>query len=205
MDIELGSVEAYRRWVMGYYKGLPVLLPMAYESKAWPYGVVEATCTISNHNAPDRSCTCGIYAIKNLSDIGKDDFPVFASFISGKIQLFGKTIVHEYGYRGQFAKIVHLYRSTECGICSSPVEIGENGTVGLIYLSVPHLEVVNEVYCKECTTNAIEDSKDENRPLVDIFVYSKTFEEVDISKWRVISSSQLRALYDSLVELYITE
>jgi hypothetical protein len=82
-------------------------------------GWVTASCSLpaseSGHVAPEEDCTCGFYATKSL-----DDFPeIVASTIlqaagdrmpvvMGRVELAGKVIEHESGYRAERARVAEL-------------------------------------------------------------------------------------------------
>ena len=107
MDIELGSAKGYRGWDIDYWPDKPPMLTSMFGSP-WPYGIIEASCNHStDHKAPLKDCTCGIYATK----IYKDNTTMFAysSFcIEGYVELFGHVIEHEKGYRAQYARVLSL-------------------------------------------------------------------------------------------------
>jgi hypothetical protein len=72
----------------------------------------------SQHRVPDEGCSCGFYAMKELDaqllhfatmavhaagPTGKDEV-----FVLGRVELAGKVIEHELGYRAERARIVEL-------------------------------------------------------------------------------------------------
>jgi hypothetical protein len=78
----------------------------------WPVGVtLKATCNYGGHklfkdnDIPVYECSCGIYALKqpNFSVTYIHDRPIL-----GVVELWGKIIVAEYGYRAEYAKIQAL-------------------------------------------------------------------------------------------------
>ena len=127
-DFELGSIEGYRSWfIIVSLLGVPGLMGF-HENIVWPYGTTEAKCKPNegdpNHNAPDFFCACGIHAyIKRAMTQGLD----FASYgvITGKIEGFGKTIIHENGFRSRYARIVELYPELACLACYIRKEEGK--------------------------------------------------------------------------------
>ncbi|HEX7277899.1 MAG TPA: hypothetical protein VF244_11035 [Acidimicrobiales bacterium] len=52
------------------------------------------------HPAPAHSCTCGIYAYRDGVDIREDRAD---PYVLGEVNLWGRVIEHESGYRAQFA------------------------------------------------------------------------------------------------------
>jgi hypothetical protein len=87
-----------------------------------PEGEVEWT---PSHEAPDEDCTCGFYAMKelapellhtaSLSDLIERVSGSGVRFVLGRVELAGKVIEHERGYRAERARIVELIplRGTE--------------------------------------------------------------------------------------------
>jgi hypothetical protein len=77
-----------------------------------------AHCPRSGHDAPNEDCTCGLYAAKDLdmalvlaagvltSTDPADSMP--ATAIVGKVQLAGKVIEHDRGYRAERARVVEI-------------------------------------------------------------------------------------------------
>lgn len=67
------------------------------------------------HRVPDEHCSCGFYSVKELSTL-RQMFSYRASVhVLGRIELAGKIIEHEVGYRAERARIVELipWRGTE--------------------------------------------------------------------------------------------
>jgi hypothetical protein len=88
-------------------------------------GWVFASCDMYGHAAPDEDCTCGFYAVKWLhqllppvplrtSESGVNQ-GVESGIVLGRVELAGKIIEHEYGYRAERARIAELIpiRGTE--------------------------------------------------------------------------------------------
>jgi hypothetical protein len=86
---------------------------------------VFASCDICGHVQPNEDCTCGFYAVKLLSQL-IPPFPlrtpesrvnrgVESGIVLGRVELAGKIIEHEYGYRAERARIAELIpmRGTE--------------------------------------------------------------------------------------------
>ena len=117
MDIELGSVIAFRNWrIMFPEEGPPYLA--GYAGTKWPFSTIEAECLLHNdeHDAPDMYCTCGIYGLK-------DQVRPTSFGLHGEVELFGKTIIHELGYRSQYGKVHKLYDIMVCSICNRAIHI----------------------------------------------------------------------------------
>jgi len=81
-------------------------------------GWVFASCDICGHVQPNEDCTCGFYAVKLLTQL-LPPLPLraFASGVNqavesgvvlGRVELAGKIIEHEYGYRAERARIAEL-------------------------------------------------------------------------------------------------
>lgn len=86
---------------------------------------VFASCNICGHVQPNEDCTCGFYAVKLLSQLlpplplrtpeSGVDRGVESGVVLGRVELAGKIIEHEYGYRAERARIAELIpiRGTE--------------------------------------------------------------------------------------------
>ena len=101
-------IVGYRAWSWAgphYLKSLtnqqpwPPGKPMVAKCQAWPH-----------HKAPQEICTCGIYALKTITQKNRNQFPQFPRgdktwpcLIVGEVYLWGKVIEHQYGWRAQFA------------------------------------------------------------------------------------------------------
>lgn len=95
---------------------------------AWS-GWVRASCPTRDevaHLAPDEGCSCGFYAMKTpdavasftaMSQIRTDGDPAdeLNSIVFGRVELAGKVIEHETGYRAERAHIAELIPTTTDG------------------------------------------------------------------------------------------
>jgi hypothetical protein len=86
-------------------------------------GWTRATCWICtlppyrdrDHPAPKELCSCGLYALKPnsrslslLRPLKKAAWTDGKGFVVGRVQLAGKVIEHELGYRAEMARVVEL-------------------------------------------------------------------------------------------------
>jgi hypothetical protein len=77
----------------------------------WQPGVNSAVCKIRPHKPPDETCYCGLWSVSDWHDsVGLVDR---SDFILGVIQMWGKIVEHETGYRSEFASPISLARN--CG------------------------------------------------------------------------------------------
>jgi hypothetical protein len=102
---------------------------------------VVASCqqhgTDPRHLAPIEDCTCGFYAFNSIfpllewgfamekverQQLGESD----RGFVLGRVQLAGKVIAHDYGYRAERARILELipFRGTEGSIRDLAARLG---------------------------------------------------------------------------------
>lgn len=120
------SVFAWRTWNLGdNILGQPDdLLHSTAAGTTWNAGVNSATCeryrmsggtlpTSFAHPAPQADCTCGIWAFKTplrlLREFGRTDInECVARRIFGVVELAGKIVELELGYRAQHARVVAL-------------------------------------------------------------------------------------------------
>jgi hypothetical protein len=61
------------------------------------------------HRAPVEGCGCGFYAFKDLDTLVRElSYPAGADIVLGRVDLAGKIIEHEFGYRAEWARIRKL-------------------------------------------------------------------------------------------------
>jgi len=160
MDIELGSVIGYRAWVFDVRERLPVLTsPYDFYRTQWPYGTLEAKCGQAprlmagkpEHSAdsvPNINCECGIYASSD---------PLFKlqarrkirAALYGEVELFGRVIIHEHGYRAQYARVSDIYDYLYCDHCGEKVNMAGGYVIPCVRLGPLSLTPIG-VVCDEC-------------------------------------------------------
>lgn len=127
-------LTGYRLWKVQEHEGEIVLHPVSFGSDDWagaPQGWVSSRCPGFSevwvspsgelqwpdpHRAPDETCTCGFYAMKELTPelvlwaaSSQGEIPGSADrMILGRVELAGKVIEHALGYRAERARIVEL-------------------------------------------------------------------------------------------------
>jgi hypothetical protein len=128
----------YRMWQVEDEDGEPVFLSPMHPSRDWnaaTQGWVSASCSVGSdelfvsadgelawgpipHRVPGEGCSCGFYAMKELgaqlrhavtmSVHAADRTGMKEVFVLGRVELAGKVIEHELGYRAERARIVEL-------------------------------------------------------------------------------------------------
>jgi hypothetical protein len=92
--------------------------PLGHRADPW----LTAGCQMNVHDAPEESCSCGFYAVKSLFTLGRLlVFPAMASILSrtadpraatflvaGRVDLAGKVVEHDLGYRAERMRIAEL-------------------------------------------------------------------------------------------------
>jgi hypothetical protein len=81
-----------------------------------PSNWVTASCALGeNHRAPEEGCSCGIYALKNPTELKTfigmllaGTSPWGGTHVLGRVELAGKIIEHGDGYRAEKARIAEL-------------------------------------------------------------------------------------------------
>jgi hypothetical protein len=118
-------IVGFRMWFYTLHRSRPQLHPIrplwnATCPSPWDgaeSGWVDASCTtgpVDPEHVPGWGCTCGFYATKDLAAFRM--FPILmdlphadgVGWIFGRVELAGKIIEHDYGYRAQRARIVEL-------------------------------------------------------------------------------------------------
>jgi hypothetical protein len=104
----ISPIVGYRlwRWDTGVLKSLNGQVWMPGRPLAAACRRV-AACVCPAHDAPQLDCRCGVYAAKtfdHLRTLGCDELS-----IRGKVNLWGRVVEHERGWRAQFAYPQCLY------------------------------------------------------------------------------------------------
>jgi hypothetical protein len=104
-------VVGWRAWHTGSFLSrhgveTTVLIPVAPGHRMPffypPFRRFEALCTTSRHEAPFRSCACGVWALKNEGDVSAGAGH-YGPEAWGEVSLWGRVLETKLGYRAQFA------------------------------------------------------------------------------------------------------
>jgi hypothetical protein len=93
----------------------------AFEARGLPVpSVIEG----DQHAAPAEGCSCGFYALKSASDVF-ERFGRFGGNLIGRVELAGKVIEHDLGFRAERARIDALIpvagnEALTALVCASP-------------------------------------------------------------------------------------
>lgn len=83
----------------------------------WPVGNQELTAKCRSfplHKAPQPGCTCGLYALKTYERVIQTYQPALTGvsntllFVIGQVEMTGRVMVHEDGYRAERMRVVKL-------------------------------------------------------------------------------------------------
>ena len=133
-SLVIGPLQAYRCWRVEWQGKLPVLGSL-FQPTVWPAAhPLRATCEkrpgslaawfrrrffrpMETHSAPTWNCECGVYG---LADFKQDEnlelSPHFHQRgpldrvirVAGVVQLWGRVVQHEHGYRAEYARPLKL-------------------------------------------------------------------------------------------------
>jgi hypothetical protein len=143
----IDPIVGYRAWRYTIGQRGARLHPLVQRGSGGPRGVsvwdeaswswVTATCSrgaASWHVAPEEDCTCGFYAMSTLppvvsacgfrtAEIGTGST---SGVVMGRVELAGKIIEHEWGYRAERARIAELipFRGTEQSVMILAARLG---------------------------------------------------------------------------------
>lgn len=92
--------------------------PLGGRANRW----LVARCLMKGHDAPDESCRCGFYAVKSLFTLGRllsfttiggiparmADPRVATFLVAGRVDLAGKVVEHDLGYRAERMRVAEL-------------------------------------------------------------------------------------------------
>jgi len=114
-----------------------VLAPLFFTQVRWPWDrPLQAVCSVkrygdpymiqgdgrvvqARHRAPDPGCDCGIYTVLDPVSYFTAEQPRFSTWsadlvsgrlVVGTVELAGRVIPHQYGYRSEYARPVALHR-----------------------------------------------------------------------------------------------
>jgi hypothetical protein len=98
-------IVAYRVWLAAKNGRLHSL----NASGCWvPWGWTVAKC-IWGHAAPDERCSCGLYAARALEMAKRIAAHCGDGAVVGKVELAGRVIEHDAGFRAERARLVEVY------------------------------------------------------------------------------------------------
>jgi hypothetical protein len=143
----IDPIVGYRAWYYTIGQRGARLHPLVRRGSGSPTGIgdwdgaswswVTATCShvaASWHVAPEEDCTCGFYAMSTLPpvvsgcgfrtvEIGSGST---SGVVLGRVELAGKIIEHEWGYRAERARIAELipFRGTEQSVMILAARLG---------------------------------------------------------------------------------
>ncbi len=123
-SISTEPVVGWRIWNLSESESGPALLPAGSGSDEWPRRrPIEASCAAPillvgrrrRHEVPAIGCRCGVYASRSLDVFGRERPAWPPAPVVGRASLWGRTIVHERGWRARFAYPERL--RLECAVC----------------------------------------------------------------------------------------
>ena len=102
-------ISAFRLWIAEADGKLHSLNDRgAWEPGEWTV----AQCPIERHQAPHEGCSCGLYAAKERNyalHLARRFLPGAAATVVGRVELAGKVIEHDHGYRAERARIAEVF------------------------------------------------------------------------------------------------
>ena len=108
----IDPIRAWRVWLPSVEVDGTVMLCSLTEAGGgarWAAGdPLRASCPTGEHEAPRGECTCGLYAHKSWASASLQARGVSGAVV-GEVQLWGRVIEHERGYRAQFARPCALW------------------------------------------------------------------------------------------------
>lgn len=161
------DVRGYRSWCPSWHEGKPVLRPVHRGRRsAWHPGVNESTCYgttnpdlesvgIYRHaeSVPSARCCCGFWCYRN-SDPPRDDDNLMCNLYAqqlatGAVELSGRIVEWEFGFRGQKARIVALAPARSVSTALAPHTLPSlQAQWNLLRLQIRHGEFCPCVWCK---------------------------------------------------------
>lgn len=119
----------WRFWKIGWSGGRILLRSFTLkkwpgEEVFWPLGeALRAQCYHFAHEAPNPTCTCGIYATRTVENLLEYGFT--HGDIIGQVSLWGKIVEHAWGYRAEFAYPRALWVPGDCAIAGEVIPVSK--------------------------------------------------------------------------------
>jgi hypothetical protein len=121
-DVYATPIAARKLARLGVEQDRVVLRPAFFRQLGEAYGArAQATCALSEHEAPAADCSCGFYAVVDdtqLWRLGADE-PELAVL---DVELAGRVIEHDHGYRASDQRVVHVHFHGVCVRCGRAAE-----------------------------------------------------------------------------------
>ena len=115
-------IIAYKLAVPIIVRGIPSLMSlftgMVYTDKHAdrafcrnrPYSMISGNQDHYDHVVPEAECTCGFYAMRDQTNLGfRMHRKMDQNTVLLEVELFGKVIVHEMGYRAERQRFLHVW------------------------------------------------------------------------------------------------
>jgi hypothetical protein len=144
-DVFATPIRARKLARLGVEQQRVVLLPAFYRQLGEAYGArAQASCALSDHEAPDPECSCGFYAVADetqLWRLGADE-PELAVV---DVELSGHVIEHDHGYRASHQQVTNVQFHGVCVRCGSRAETFAQRRFGALVPS-----------CRRCARRPVE-------------------------------------------------
>jgi hypothetical protein len=135
-------IVAYRCWRYRLSADATTLMPFSDRGGndwegSWRRWVV-ASCPSGMHRAPDERCACGFYALKSVDAVAfmitdlwsKTSALEPEGIVLGRVELAGKIVEHDQGYRAERARVAGLIPTTANGAITRSVAASLDLRVG---------------------------------------------------------------------------
>jgi DNA-binding CsgD family transcriptional regulator len=120
-------LSSYRLWeyeITGRRAYLHSLTCSGRQDCPWARAGIEwvtASCMLEDnpwHVTPSEDCSCGIYAVPTVSDLfaqgAPGEYGDGTGYVMGRVELAGRIVEHEFGYRAERARIAELVPLEGC-------------------------------------------------------------------------------------------
>jgi hypothetical protein len=144
-DIYATPIAARKLARLGYEQDRVVLRPAFYRQLGAAYGAnAQATCALSDHDAPASDCSCGFYAVADdaqLWRLGADE-PELAVL---DVELAGRVIEHDHGFRASHQRVTNVRFHGVCVRCGKQADTFARRRFGSLVPS-----------CRRCARRTVE-------------------------------------------------
>ena len=143
------QIRGFRGWELGF-DGTAFLLISSHETKWTPKEPQKAKCMrfySEKHESPDVRCTCGLYGVREARNC--------QGSLLGAVEMWGRYVEHEVGWRSQFAYPVAL-SAVRCQTCKQVSSFSKTKySVSVTSSKSPKIRIS----CDDCRTNCDDNIK----------------------------------------------
>ena len=141
--------DARRGWRYWRLTPEPRLQSVSQRGFTWEPGrPLIARCAgagVAGHDVPDPGCACGVHASVDLAALQAEALCLVPGpLVVGEVDLWGRVVIDDHGYRGQYASPcrLHVVEETLTGVVSLDEVVAGLATYGVAVGTMPLVDAV---------------------------------------------------------------